>query len=338
MPEPVDQLARPLRDLRISLIDRCNLRCTYCMPAEVFGDDYAFLHGDELLSFDEIERIVRIGVSLGVRKIRLTGGEPLLRKGVAELIGRLRSIPEIEDLALTTNGLLLPKLAPALAEAGLDRITVSLDALDPTTFLRLSGGRGGVERVCDGIGAARAAGLEVKLNSVLQRGANESEIVPLARFARESGHTLRFIEFMDVGNHNRWRLDRVVPATEILERLRAVAPFSSLDPNYRGEVAKRFRWDDGRGEFGLITSVTRPFCRDCSRLRLSADGQLYTCLFGSVGWDLRELLRAGWDDERLTTHLTRIWEKRTDRYSEERAELVAAHKHVHKVEMSYIGG
>lgn len=338
MTTPVDQLQRPLRDLRISLIDRCNLRCNYCMPAEVFGEDYAFLHRDELLSFDEIERLVRCFSVLGVKKIRLTGGEPLLRKDVAALISRLNQLPGIEDLALTTNGLLLSKLAPALAGAGLRRVTVSLDAVDPEVFLRISGQRGGAERVFAGIEAASSAGLKVKINAVLQRGENESEIEALATYARANGHTLRFIEFMDVGNHNRWRMDRVIPAAEVLEHLQRVAPFTALEPNYAGEVARRFQWDDGAGEFGLITSVTRPFCAQCSRVRLSADGQLYTCLFGNVGWDLRELLRGGWSNEQMSEHLKRIWLHRTDRYSEERAGLIAAHKHIHKVEMSYIGG
>lgn len=338
MTPPVDQFARPLHDLRISLIDRCNLRCTYCMPAEVFGENYAFLPREELLSFDELERVARLLVTLGMRKVRLTGGEPLLRKGVADLIGRLRQVQGIEDLALTTNGLLLERLAADLAAAGLERITVSLDALDPATFLQLSGQRGSVERVVAGLAAARAAGLRIKLNAVLQNGVNEDQVVPLAEYARAHGDTLRFIEFMDVGNHNRWQLERVVPAGAILDRLRRLAPFSPLDPNYPGEVARRFRWDDGAGEFGLITSVTQPFCRDCSRLRLSADGQLYTCLFGSVGWDLRALLREGWGDERLRDHLARIWRHRADRYSEERAGLLADHRHIHKVEMSYIGG
>jgi GTP 3',8-cyclase len=338
MPAPADQLGRPLRDLRISLIDRCNLRCTYCMPAEVFGEDYAFLHRDELLSFAEIERVVRIFAEAGVRKIRLTGGEPLLRKGVEELVGRLAVLPSVEDLALTTNGLLLPPLAEKLAKAGLHRLTVSLDALDPTTFRRLSGQRGSVERVLEGIEAAARAGLPIKLNCVLRRGQNEGEIRPLAEYARAGGHTLRFIEFMDVGNHNRWKLDRVVPAAEVLQHLVPVAAFAPLPARYPGEVARRYRWADGAGEFGLITSVTQPFCSGCSRARLSADGQLYTCLFGNVGWDLRALLREGWDDARLTSHLTRIWTERTDRYSEERAGLLAAHKHIQKVEMSYIGG
>ena len=333
-----DTLRRPLRDLRISLNDRCNLRCTYCMPAEVFGEDYAFLHRDELLSFDEIERLVRCFAGLGVKKVRLTGGEPLLRKGVAELVARLLGQAELEDLALTTNGILLPKLSPLLAEAGLQRITVSLDALDPAAFRRLSGGRGSVEQVLAGIAAAKKAGLEVKLNAVLQRGENEDQIEPLARYARENGYTVRFIEFMDVGNHNRWRLDRVVPMKEILAHLRAVAPFTAANPNYPGEVARRYQWDDEGGEFGLITSVTQPFCQSCSRVRVSADGQLYTCLFGHVGWDLRELLRGGWNDHQLTEHLARIWKHRSDRYSEERTGLLAAHKHIHKVEMSYIGG
>ncbi len=338
MSSATDLYERPLRDLRISVIDQCNLRCTYCMPAEVFGPEYAFLRKDELLQFDEIERLSRIFAQLGVRKIRLTGGEPLLRKNLPILVERLTRIDGIEDIALTTNGLLLPRLAPALANAGLTRITVSLDALNPDVFARINGRGVSSEAVLAGIESARSSGLKVKVNAVIECGYNESEVVPLARHFHGTDITLRFIEFMDVGNHNRWKMDKVYPAREILRSIAAIHPLEPVDPQYTGEVARRYRYLDGGGEIGIIASVTAPFCQNCSRARLSADGQLYTCLFASEGWDLRELLRAGWSDTKLSGHIASIWNKRKDRYSEERAGLIAAHRHTHKVEMSYIGG
>lgn len=333
-----DTFHRPLRDLRISVIDQCNFRCTYCMPAEVFGPEYAFLHKDELLSFDEIERLVRIFVSLGAIKIRLTGGEPLLRKDLPSLVARLQEIDGVEDIALTTNGILLAKQAAPLAEAGLNRVTVSLDALDPKIFHHMNGDRANVERVLHGIDTALETGLPIKVNMVVERGVNESEIIPLASRFRHTGVILRMIEFMDVGNHNRWKMDKVVPSKEVVQRIHDAFPLEPVSAAYSGEVAHRYRYTDGAGEIGVISSVSGPFCRDCSRARLSADGQLYTCLFASEGWDLRSLLREAWTDKKLQDHIRQIWTHRKDRYSEERAGLVAAHKHRHKVEMSYIGG
>lgn len=308
------------------------------MPAEVFGPDYAFLHGDELLSFDEIERLSRIFATGGVSKIRLTGGEPLLRKNLAELVSRLSAISGIEDLALTTNGVLLSRFANDLKAAGLARVTVSFDTLDPGIFRRMNGRQLGPERVLAGIDAALAAGLPVKVNAVVERGLNEREIRPLVRHFHGTGVTLRFIEFMDVGNHNRWRMEKVVPAREILGEIRREFAIVPEAPRYPGEVARRYRFRDGGGEIGVIASVTAPFCQNCSRVRLSADGQLYTCLFASEGRDLRKLLRAGRTDEQLREEIAGIWRRRTDRYSEERASLLAADQQTHKVEMSYIGG
>lgn len=338
MPFESDTLGRPLRDLRISVIDQCNFRCAYCMPAEVFGPEFAFLHRDELLTFGEIERLARIFASGGAKKIRLTGGEPLLRKGLPELVARLASIEGIEDIALTTNGVLLARHARDLKAAGLTRVTVSLDALDPAIFGQMNGRKVGPERVLRGVEAAREAGLPLKVNTVVERGVNESEILPLVRYFHRTGVTLRFIEFMDVGNHNRWRMDKVFSAKEILAEIRKEFALTAEPPRYPGEVARRYRFEEGVGEIGVIASVTAPFCQNCTRARLSADGRLYTCLFGSEGWDLRELLRAGWADEPLRDHIAAIWKRRKDRYSEDRASLIAAHRHIHKVEMSYIGG
>ena len=329
----LDTRARPLRDLRISVTDRCNFRCVYCMPKEVFGRNYEFLPRADLLSFEEIERVVRAAARLGVRKARITGGEPLVRRDLERLVALLARLPL--DLTLTTNGALLADKARALAAAGLHRITVSLDALDDATFRAFNDVDFPVARVLEGIEAARAAGLLVKVNCVVKRGTNEGEILPLARHFRATGDTLRFIEYMDVGTTNGWRLDDVVPAAEIVALLQREFPLEPVEPGYRGEVARRYRYRDGAGEIGVIASVTQPFCGDCTRLRLSADGKLYTCLFAARGHDVRALLRDGGDDDELTAFLARLWRVRADRYSELRTATTAAEP---KVEMSYIGG
>jgi GTP 3',8-cyclase len=336
LPTPVDLLGRPLRDLRVSVTDRCNLRCRYCMPREVFGADFPFLEREELLTFEEIERVVRVLVGLGVRKVRLTGGEPLLRRDLPDLVARLTGIPDLEDLALTSNGVLLARMAGELVDAGLRRVTVSLDALDDATFRAVSDTTIPVQAVLDGIAAARAAGLDpVKVNAVLQRGVNDDQVEGLAGWARELGVTLRFIEFMDVGTTNRWRRDRVVPAAEVAERIAARWPIEPVDPEHPGEVAERYRYLDGAGEVGIIASVTRPFCGTCSRARLSAVGELYTCLFAASGHDLRALVRGDADDDALRSAVAGIWTRRTDRASELRAEGGLEGP---RVEMSYIGG
>ena len=329
----LDRLGRPLRDLRISVTDRCNFRCVYCMPKSVFGAEYRFLERKELLTFEEIARLARIAVGLGVEKIRLTGGEPLVRKDVERLIALLA--PLGVELTLTTNASLLAAKAEALAAAGLDRVTVSLDSLDDETFQRMNDVDFPVSRVLDGIDAAAAAGLPVKVNAVVKRGLNDDGILALARHFRGRGHTLRFIEYMDVGATNGWRLDDVVPAAEIVERISAELPLEPAEANYRGEVARRWRYADGSGEIGVIASVTQPFCGDCTRARISAEGRLYTCLFGLRGHDLRALVRGGSADEELAGALAGIWATRTDRYSERRSEATVA---LPKVEMSYIGG
>ncbi len=333
-----DQFNRPLRDLRISVTDRCNFRCPYCMPAEVFGPGYAFLKDPQLMTLPEIVRIARAFVALGVEKIRLTGGEPLLRADVPDLVRALKQELGVPDVALTTNGWLLEKRAAELRAAGLDRINVSLDSLDPATAGRMNGLGFSTDRVLRGIAAASAAGLAVKLNMVVQRGVNDGDVLPLAEFARARRHTLRFIEFMDVGNTNHWSATQVVPAREIVERLAAKWPLKPVGPAYRGEVAARYRYCDGAGEIGLISSVTEPFCRDCHRARLSADGKIYTCLFTALGWDVLGALRAGVDDNELRAYVGRVWGGRLDRYSDERAELLARGELRPKVEMSYIGG
>ncbi|HYD82421.1 MAG TPA: GTP 3',8-cyclase MoaA [Opitutus sp.] len=338
MGQPTDQFNRPLRDLRISVTDRCNFRCPYCMPKEVFGPGHAFLRDPQLMSLAEIVRIVRAFRALGMEKVRLTGGEPLLRADVAELVRVLKSELQIRDVALTTNGWLLEKFAPALRAAGLDRVNVSVDSLDDATAGRMNGLGFKVERVLRGIDAAAAAGLAVKINTVVQRGVNDGELLALCEYFRERGHPLRFIEFMDVGNTNHWTPDNVVPAREIVARIAEKWPLEASGPAYRGEVAARYRYRDGRGEIGLISSVTEPFCRDCHRARLSADGKLYTCLFASLGWDVLGCLRAGADDAELERYLARIWGGRMDRYSDERAEVLAAGEAREKIEMSYIGG
>jgi cyclic pyranopterin phosphate synthase len=330
-----DTLGRPLRDLRISVTDRCNFRCVYCMPKEVYGRDFRFLERAELLTFEEIARLAAIFAGLGVKKIRLTGGEPLIRRELERLVGMLAAIPGL-DLTLTTNGSLLAKKAAALREAGLRRVTVSLDSLDDEVFRAMNDVDFPVERVLAGIDAAAAAGLApVKVNVVLKRGVNEDGMLDLVRYFRGSGHVLRFIEYMDVGHTNGWRLDDVVPAAEILERIEADFPLEPVPPEYPGEVATRYRFRDGAGEIGVIASVTRPFCGDCTRARLSADGRLYTCLFAVSGRDLRAPLRSGASDEELRERIDAVWSARTDRYSELRS---AATPGASKVEMSYIGG
>ncbi len=317
------------------MTDRCNFRCTYCMPREIFGPDHAFLPRPALLTFEEITRVARLFGTLGVHKIRLTGGEPLLRKQVESLVGQLAEIPGA-DLTLTTNGALLARKAQALKDAGLQRITVSLDALDDPTFKRMNDADFSVAQVLQGIEAAQRAGLHpIKVNAVIQRGVNEHAILDLARHFRGSGVILRFIEFMDVGATNGWQLDDVVSAGEIQQRIAAHWPLAPLDPNAPGEVAQRYRYCDGAGEIGLIASVTRPFCRNCSRIRLSTDGSLFTCLFASQGFDLKTPLRAGADDAALLQAITSLWRQRTDRYSEIRSEAAQDQR---KIEMSYIGG
>ncbi len=333
---PVDTLGRPVRDLRISVTDRCNFRCTYCMPKEIFSRDYQFLPRDELLTFEEITRVARIFVRLGVRKIRLTGGEPLLRKGIEDLVGMLASLEGVEDLTLTTNGSLLTRKADALAAAGLRRVTVSLDSTDDTVFMAMNDVGFPVEKVIEGIEAAARAGLvPVKINMVVKRGVNDGSVVDMARRFRGTGHIVRFIEYMDVGTTNGWRMEDVVPAAEIIRMINSVFPLEPLAPNYRGEVANRWRYKDGSGEIGVIASVTQPFCGDCTRARLSAEGKLYTCLFASSGTDLRGLLRRGASDEELEQTIRRVWESRSDRYSEIRSSQTVG---LPKVEMSYIGG
>lgn len=333
-----DIFARPLRDLRISVTDRCNFRCTYCMPAEIFGANHPFLKASQLMSLPELTRILRSFVALGVEKLRLTGGEPLLRSDVPELIRIAKEDLGIPDVALTTNGWMLEKMAPALKAAGLNRLNVSLDSLDEELFGRMNGLGFKLDRVLRGIDAAVAVGFPVKINMVVQRGVNDSQVEPMAAWARDRGLTLRFIEFMDVGNHNGWGLDQVVPAKEIVQRLNTRWPLDATGPNYRGEVATRYRYSDGRAEIGLISSVTEPFCRDCNRARLSADGKLHTCLFTSLGWDVLGAARAGANEQELTGFIRRIWSGRMDRYSDERAEQPAAAAGRKKIEMSYIGG
>ena len=335
-PATLDTRARPLRDLRVSVTDRCNFRCVYCMPRDTFGPDHAFLPRGEILTFEEITRLVAIFTRLGVHKVRLTGGEPLVRRDLATLVHMLRANPAVTDLTLTTNGSLLAAHATALAAAGLDRVTISLDALDDPTFGRLNDARVPVARVMEGIEAAQDAGLgPIKVNMVVKRGWNEEAVLPMARHFRWSGRTVRFIEYMDVGHSNGWRLDEVVPASEILAMISSEFPLEPMAPTERGEVARRYRYADGGGEIGLIASVSQPFCGDCVRARLSADGRLFTCLFAVVGHDLRALVRGGATDEDLEEHLRRTWNLRDDRYSEVRS---AATIGLPKVEMSYIGG
>jgi cyclic pyranopterin phosphate synthase len=331
---PVDTLGRPIRDLRISVTDRCNFRCAYCMPKTVFGHDYRFMDRKELLTFEELERVARVFAGLGVEKIRLTGGEPLLRKELERLVERLATIDGLE-LTLTTNASLLAKKAAALRAAGLRRVNVSLDSLDDATFKAMNDVDFPVARVLDGIAAAAGAGLAVKVNAVVKRGVNDAGVVDMARHFRGTGHTLRFIEYMDVGTTNGWRLDDVVPAREIVDRIDAVFPLEPVDAAYHGEVAERYRYVDGAGEIGVITSVSKPFCGACTRARISAEGKLYTCLFAARGTDLRALLRSGASDEELAAAVEAVWARRADRYSEIRTEHTTERP---RVEMSYIGG
>lgn len=330
-----DTVGRPLHDLRVSVTDRCNFRCVYCMPKEIYGKGYRFLPREQLLTFEEIGRLVRIFASLGVRKIRLTGGEPLMRRGLEHLVADLAGIPDL-DLTLTTNGSLLAAQAANLKAAGLTRVTVSLDSLDDRVFKCMNDVDFPVSRVLEGIEAARTAGLEpIKVNMVVRRGLNEDSIVPMARYFRERGDILRFIEYMDVGHTNGWKLDDVVPAREVIRRIDAELPLEPADPNYRGEVAERWRYRDGSGEIGVIASVTQPFCADCTRARLSAEGGLYTCLFATAGHDLRGLLRGGASDAAIREAVDAVWHARADRYSALRSGETAG---LQKIEMSFIGG
>ncbi|EJQ52382.1 molybdenum cofactor biosynthesis protein A [Bacillus cereus BAG6X1-2] len=333
----LDKLDRPLKDLRISVTDRCNFRCRYCMPEEIFGRDYAFLSNDKILSFDEIERITRIFVSLGVRKLRITGGEPLLRKNLPELIQRLNEIDGVEDIGLTTNGSLLKKFAPDLYKAGLSRVTVSLDSLNEERFSYLNGNRSKVKTVLAGIQAAAEVGMKIKMNMVVQKGKNEQDIVQMAEYFKENKHILRFIEYMDVGNYNGWELGEVVSKQEILKMINEVMPLERIEANYPGEVATRYRYMGSNEEIGIISSVTDSFCSSCTRARISAEGKLYTCLFASKGNDLKELLRSGYTDEEITNIIRDIWNNRSDRYSDERLSNTN-NKTMPKIEMSHIGG
>ncbi|ENQ3113269.1 GTP 3',8-cyclase MoaA [Bacillus sp. GKis3/1] len=333
----LDKLQRPLKDLRISVTDRCNFRCRYCMPEEIFGPDYSFLSNDKILSFDEIERITRIFVSLGVRKLRITGGEPLLRRGLPQLIERLNKIDGVKDIGLTTNGSLLKKFAPDLYKVGLSRVTVSLDSLEEERFFYLNGNRSKVQRVLEGIQAAAEVGMKIKINMVVQKGKNEQDILQMAQYFKENKHILRFIEYMDVGNYNGWDLKEVVSKQEIVDTIHQVMPLERIEANYAGEVATRYRYIGSDEEIGVISSVTDSFCSSCTRARISAEGKLYTCLFASKGSDLRELLRSEYTDEEITDIVSDIWNNREDRYSDERLSN-SNKKAMPKIEMSHIGG
>ncbi|MGO9426514.1 MAG: GTP 3',8-cyclase MoaA [Steroidobacteraceae bacterium] len=337
---PADQLGRPLHDLRISVMDRCNFRCPYCMPKSQFHENYRFLKSQERLSFEEIARLARLFASLGVQKLRLTGGEPLLRANLPDLIGDLSGIPGIEDIALTTNGVLLSQHAVELQANGLKRVTVSLDTLDKEIFTRMSGGFAALEQVLQGIDAAIAAGLApIKINTVIERGVNDHSALDLVEHFRGTPVIVRFIEFMDVGNRNEWRPELVVPSRELAARVNARWPMHPVSENYRGEVAQRWRFDDGAGEVGFISSVSQPFCGACSRARLSSEGKFFTCLFATKGLDLREALRSGAADADLLQMIRGTWLTRTDRYSEQR-ELLRRDRGpgAQKIEMYYIGG
>ncbi|HDR8124665.1 TPA: GTP 3',8-cyclase MoaA [Bacillus cereus] len=331
-----DFFGRPLQDLRISVIDRCNFRCTYCMPAEIFGPDYAFLKDEFLLTFDEIERLAKLFVNIGVRKIRITGGEPLLRKDLAKLIARLVKIDGLIDIGLTTNAIHLTKQAKALKEAGLHRVNVSLDAIDDDIFKNINGRNINTKPVIRGIIAAKEAGLEVKVNMVVKKGMNDHQVLPMAAYFKEQGITLRFIEFMDVGSTNGWNFDQVVTKRELIEMIHKVYPLEPAEAHYFGEVAKRYRYVGTNVEVGFITSVSESFCASCTRARISADGKFYTCLFATEGLDVRELLRGNLSDEELLSVIQDVWMNRKDRYSDERTEESA--KNRPKIEMSYIGG
>ena len=333
-----DTRNRPMRDLRISVTDRCNFRCPYCMPAEVYGERYHFMPKEQMLSFEEIDRLARIFVKLGVNKLRLTGGEPLVRNDLHKLIGMLAKIDNVDDLTLTTNGYLLADQAKALKNAGLRRITVSLDSLDDEVFAKMNGRGFGTKRVLEGIAAAEKVGLSpIKLNTVVQKGVNDHTIVDLARRFKGTGHIIRFIEYMDVGNLNGWKLDQVVPSREVVRMISEQMPLEPAEPNYLGEVAERYRYVDGTGEIGVISSVTQPFCGDCTRARLSTDGKLFTCLFASQGTDLKTPMRKGATDNELDALISKVWLGRTDRYSELRAHLTAK-PGSEKIEMFQIGG
>ncbi len=334
-----DLFGRPLRDLRISVTDRCNFRCTYCMPAEIFGESYQFLPREEILSFEEIARLARVFVEQGVTKVRITGGEPLLRTDLPNLVSMLAQIDPAVDLTLTTNGYLLPQQSQALKDAGLQRITISLDTLDDEIFKQMNGRGFPVRRVLEGIESAERVGLApIKINAVVQKGVNDHTVVDLARYFKGTGHIVRFIEYMDVGNRNGWKWDHVVSAAEIVRQINAELPLEPAERNYHGEVANRYRYLDGSGEIGVIASVTMPFCGDCTRARLSTDGKLYTCLFASEGLDLRDFLRAGATDDELASRIGGIWGRRSDRYSEERTALAPLQNNRQKVEMYHIGG
>ncbi len=331
-----DTFNRPLRDLRISVIDRCNFRCQYCMPAELFGPDFAFLPKSELLTYEEIERLARIFVNLGVEKIRLTGGEPLLRKELPLLVRKLSSIKELKDIALTTNGVLLPKYAQELRDAGLQRVNISLDSLNDELFGQINGRNVGTQPVLDGINAAKKAGLGIKINMVVKKGLNDTEIIPMAQFCKDNGYQLRYIEYMDVGSTNGWKMDEVVTKKEIFHLLQEHFQLEPVDPDYYGEVAKRYRYVDNHVEVGFITSVSESFCSSCTRSRLSANGQIFTCLFNGNGHDIRDFMRTGVSDEEIANRVIKIWNGRNDRYSDERTAETAANRK--KIEMSYIGG
>ncbi|MEP6634743.1 MAG: GTP 3',8-cyclase MoaA [Luteimonas sp.] len=333
VPQPLDARGRPLRDLRLSVIDACNFRCPYCMPADKVAENHG-LDAAARMDFDEIETLVRAFVRLGVNKLRLTGGEPLLRKRLPELVARLAGVPGLDDIALTTNASLLAGQAQSLRDAGLHRLTISLDALDATLFRTLSGGRGRIDDVLAGIAAAESAGFApIKFNCVVQRGVNEDQVLPLVEHFRSSGHIVRFIEYMDVGTCNGWNASRVVPSAQLRDAIAARWPLRSLDPHYRGEVAARYAFEDGLGEVGFVSSVTAPFCGDCHRARISADGKLYTCLFAAEGTDLRPLIGQG--EQALSAQVSNHWRRRADRYSELRGQVGASRKHV---EMFLIGG
>lgn len=331
-----DKLNRPLRDLRISVIDRCNFRCSYCMPAEIFGPDYAFLPKNELLTYEELEVLSKIFVSLGVEKIRLTGGEPLLRKDLHVLVEKLMQIDGLEEIALTTNGIFLPKYASRLKASGLKRVNISLDSLDDQLFGEINGRKVGVHPVLKGINAAKSAGLGVKVNMVVKKGLNDSEILPMARFCKSNELELRFIEYMDVGNSNGWKMNEVLTKKEIISILQDEFDLIPEEPDYFGEVAKKYRYKDTTIHVGFITSVSESFCSSCTRSRISADGKLYTCLFNGNGFDLKEYIRSGHSEEEVINYVMQIWQNRKDRYSDERTEETVAKRK--KIEMSYIGG
>ncbi|WP_236838848.1 GTP 3',8-cyclase MoaA [Caldalkalibacillus salinus] len=336
--KPKDQLNRPLRDLRLSVTDKCNFRCQYCMPAEIFGPDYPFLPQNQLLSFEELTRLSKVFVSLGVEKIRITGGEPLMRRELPNLIHMINQIPGVKDIAMTTNGSLLTKYAHGLAQAGLNRVTISLDSLDEDRFADMNGRGYAVQTVLDGIEAAEQAGLGIKINMVVQKGKNDQDILPMAKYFKDKGHTLRFIEYMDVGNTNGWKLDHVYPSRDIVQIIDQQYPLEAVEPHYYGEVANRYRYKGTNTEIGFISSVTEAFCSTCTRARVSAEGKMYTCLFASSGYDLRSRLRSQDSDQMIATYIRDIWGQRHDQYSVDRVKQTRTNKKTKKVEMSHIGG